>query len=75
MVGMAYTPGMTWGKDGHLWEGVIAGVVMAVTWVAMTGGLLPAPLTPALLNAIGIAGRHCCWSAAPARAGTAARHV
>ena len=47
---------MTWGKDGHLWEGVIAGVVMAVTWLAMTGGPLPAPLTPALLNAIGIAG-------------------
>jgi hypothetical protein len=29
---------------------------MAVTWMAMTGGPLPAPLTPALLNAIGIAG-------------------
>jgi hypothetical protein len=47
---------MTWGKDRHLWEGIIAGVVMAVTWMAMTGGPLPAPLTPALLNAIGIAG-------------------
>jgi putative Ca2+/H+ antiporter (TMEM165/GDT1 family) len=47
---------MTWGKDRHLWECIIAGVVMAATWMAMTGGPLPAPLTPALLNAIGIAG-------------------
>ena len=39
-----------------MWEGVIAGVVMAVTWLAMAGTTLPAPLTPALLDAAGIAG-------------------
>ena len=47
---------MDWGKDHHLWEGIIAGVVMAVTWAAMTGGRLPAPLTPLLLNIAGLAG-------------------
>ena len=53
---MIYTPDMDWGRDSHLWEGVIAGVVMVVTWAAMTGSQLTAPLTPALLNAIGVAG-------------------
>jgi hypothetical protein len=47
---------MTWGKDGHLWEGIIAGVVMAATWLAMTGGTLPAPLTPTMVNTVGIVG-------------------
>ena len=42
--------------SSHLWEGVIAGMVMCATWVAMTGATLPAPLTPALLNAAAAAG-------------------
>ena len=47
---------MDWGRDSHLWEGVIAGAVIVITWMAMTGGPLPAPLTPALLNVAGAAG-------------------
>jgi len=42
--------------SSHLWEGVIAGTVMAVTWLVMTGGSLPAPLTPVLLDVIGATG-------------------
>ena len=47
---------MNWGRDSHLWEGVIGGVVMVATWAAMTGGALIAPLTPMLLNIAGAAG-------------------
>jgi putative Ca2+/H+ antiporter (TMEM165/GDT1 family) len=47
---------MDWGRNSHLWEGVIAGLVMVATWAAMTGSQLPAPLTPAILNVIGAAG-------------------
>ena len=47
---------MNWGRDSHLWEGVIGGVVMVATWAAMTGGALVAPLTPMLLNIAGAAG-------------------
>jgi hypothetical protein len=40
----------------RLWEGVIAGAVMVVTWAVMTGGPLPAPLAPVFLNAAGAVG-------------------
>ena len=28
---------MNWGRDSHLWEGVIAGAVMTLSWVMYSG--------------------------------------
>jgi hypothetical protein len=28
---------MNWGRDRHLWEGVIAGAVMVLSWVLYAG--------------------------------------
>lgn len=51
---MIYTPDMDWGKDRHLWEGVIAGAVMVVTWLG--GSTLAAGVNPAVLNLAGLVG-------------------